>query len=170
MPRDNPDELFDVVDADDQVIGQATRGEVHARGLMHRAAHVFVFNSSGELLLQQRSATKDAHPLCWTSSCSGHLDASESYEVAARRELQEEIGLETDLEFLVKLPAGPKTSNEHTALFCANCDDPPSPDPIEVADLRWTALDVCHRELLDDPERFDPPFRELFGWYSRTLG
>ena len=68
MPRDNPDELFDVVDADDQVIGQATRSEVHARGLMHRAAHVFVFNSSGELLLQQRSATKDAHPLCWTLS------------------------------------------------------------------------------------------------------
>ena len=170
MPQDNPDELFDVVDADDRVIGQATRGDVHARGLLHRAAHVFVFNSSGELLLQQRSATKDAHPLCWTSSCSGHLDAGESYEVAARRELQEEIGLETALEFLVKLPAGPRTSNEHTALFRATCDDPPNPDPVEVADLRWTALDRCHRELLDDPERFDPPFRELLGWYIGRSG
>ena len=135
MPYDNPAELFDVVDVEDRVVGQATRSEVHARGLLHRASHVFVFNSGGQLLLQQRSATKDAHPLCWTSSCSGHLDASESYEVAARRELQEEIGLETDLEFLVKLPAGPKTSNEHTALFRANCDDPPSPDPISRTEL-----------------------------------
>ena len=47
---DNPGELFDVVDPDDRVIGQATRGEVHARGLLHRAAHVFVINSNGELL------------------------------------------------------------------------------------------------------------------------
>ena len=69
MPYDNPAELFDVVDAEDRVIGQATRSEVHARGLLHRASHVFVFNSDGQLLLQQRSATKDAHPLCWTSSC-----------------------------------------------------------------------------------------------------
>ena len=167
MPSDNPDEVFDVVDSDDRVIGQATRSEVHARGLLHRASHVFVFNSDGQLLLQQRSASKDAHPLCWTSSCSGHLDAGETYETAAVRELKEEIGLETDVEFLVKLPAGPETSNEHTALFRATCDDPPRPDPTEVAELQWAAVEQWHRVLVDDPERFDPPFRELLRWYVK---
>ena len=165
MPADNPDELFDVVDADDRVIGQATRGEVHARGLLHRAAHVFVFNSGGQLLLQQRSATKDAYPLCWTSSCSGHLDAGETYREAAVRELREEIGLVAEVEFQVKFPAGPETSNEHTALFRAVCDAEPSPDPTEVADLRWGTVEEWRRELVDDPERFDPPFRVLLGWY-----
>ena len=168
MPYDNPAELFDVVDVEDRVIGQATRSEVHARGLLHRASHVFVFNSGGQLLLQQRSATKDAHPLCWTSSCSGHLDAGETYEIAAVRELKEEIGLEADVEFLVKLPAGPETSNEHTALFRTTSDDTPSPDPIEVADLQWADVDQWYRILADDPERFDPPFRELLTWFVET--
>ncbi len=165
MPEDNPNELFDVVDAGDRVIGQATRGEVHARGLLHRAAHVFVFNSQGQLLLQQRSATKDAHPLCWTSSCSGHLDSGETYEVAAVRELKEEIGLVADVEFLVKFPAGPETSSEHTSLFRAVCDEEPVPDPTEVADLQWATVEEWHRELENCPERFDPPFRVLLGWY-----
>ena len=168
MPYDNPAELFDVVDAEDRVIGQATRSEVHARGLLHRASHVFVFNSDGQLLLQQRSATKDAHPLCWTSSCSGHLDAGETYEIAAVRELKEEIGLEADVEFLVKLPAGPEPSNEHTALFRTTSDDCPRPDPTEVADLQWGDVDQWFGMLAVDPERFDPPFRELLTWFVET--
>ena len=167
MPKDNPHELFDVVDARDRVIGQATRGDVHARGLLHRAAHVFVFNSSGQLLLQQRSATKDAYPLCWTSSCSGHLDSGESYQAAAIRELGEEVGLAGEVEFLVKLPAGPETSNEHTALFRVVCDEPPNPDPTEVADLKWATVAQWQRELQEAPERFDPPFGVLLGWYTR---
>jgi len=168
VPEDNPHELFDVVDARDRVIGQATRGEVHARGLLHRAAHVFVFNSQGQLLLQQRSATKDSYPLCWTSSCSGHLDSGETYQAAAVRELREEIGLEAYVEFLVKFPAGSETSNEHTSLFRAICDKEPSPDPTEVADLQWGTVEEWQRELVNDPERFDPPFRVLLGWYVET--
>src|SRR5690606_34978196 len=62
------EEIFDVCDADDRVVGQARRSDVHARGLLHRAVHVFVFNSRGELLVQRRSANKDEYPLCLTSS------------------------------------------------------------------------------------------------------
>ena len=108
--------------------------------------------------------------MCWTSSCSGHLDAGETYEIAAVRELKEEIGLEADIEFLVKLPAGPKTSNEHTALFRTTSDDAPSPDPIEVANLQWADVDQWYRILAYDPERFDPPFRELLTWFVETAG
>src|SRR4051812_18180622 len=98
------EEIFDVVDEDDRVIGQAPRSEVHARGLLHRAASVFVFNRDGQLLLQKRSATKDEFPGCWTSSASGHLSAGESYDESAPREMREEIGIDAPLEFLHKFP------------------------------------------------------------------
>ena len=70
MPVTNPEELFDVVDADDNVIGVGGRSKVHRERLFHRAVHVFVFNAKGELYLQKRSITKDTAPGKWVSSCS----------------------------------------------------------------------------------------------------
>src|SRR5882672_4590492 len=90
----NMDEWFDVVNERDEVVGRATRREVHARGLWHRAVHVLVFDAAGRVFLQKRSMTKDMSPGLWDSSCSGHLDAGEDYDAAAWRELQEEIGLQ----------------------------------------------------------------------------
>ncbi len=89
-------EMFDVVDENDQVTGQETRGEVHARKLIHRAVHVFVFNKRGDLLLQQRSMLKDVHPGVWDSSVSGHLDSGEDYAAACVRELDEEMGIRVE--------------------------------------------------------------------------
>ena len=89
----NPEELFDVVDAQDRVVGQAPRREVHAKQLRHRAVHVLVFDEKGAVFLQKRSMGKDSCPGTWDSSCSGHLDAGEDYDAAAVRELREEIGL-----------------------------------------------------------------------------
>lgn len=75
--QDDQKELFDVVDKNDNVIRQATRGEVHNnKYLIHRSIGVAVFNKKGELFLQQRSASKDTDPLFWTISCSGHVSSS----------------------------------------------------------------------------------------------
>ena len=94
---DNLDELFDVVDEKDNVIGKATRGEVHENPrLIHRSVGVAVFNSKGELFLQKRTATKDTDPLLWTISCSGHVGLGDSYEETAVRELAEELGIKWD--------------------------------------------------------------------------
>ena len=113
------DEWFDVVDAHDQVTGQAARGEVHARKLLHRAVHVFVYNKQGDLLLQQRSIFKDAHPGVWDSSVSGHLDAGEDYATAAVRELNEEMGIraETTPEEIARIKPCVQTGWEHVRLF-----------------------------------------------------
>src|SRR4051794_19553070 len=62
------EERFDVVDDRDQILGQAPRSEVHAQHWLHRAVHIFVFNTRGELLIHQRTATKDECPLMFTSS------------------------------------------------------------------------------------------------------
>ena len=161
-----PEEIFDVVDENDRVIGQAPRSEVHARGLLHRAASVFVFNRSGQLLLQKRSATKDEFPGCWTSSASGHLSAGESYDDCALREMREEIGLEAPLEFLQKFAAGPQTANEHTVLYRAVSDEVPKIDPGEIEFVRYYGLDNIAAMMSANPEDFTPPFRVMFEWYA----
>jgi isopentenyl-diphosphate Delta-isomerase len=160
------DELFDVVDANDQVLRQEQRSVVHAHKLLHRAVHVFVFNSRGELLVQRRSAAKDEFPLTYTSSASGHLSAGESYDECAPRELAEETGLSAPLEFLVKLPAGPQTANEHTALYRAVTDAVPSINEDEVASFTYFSLDELQALLQIEPQSFSPPFASLLRWYG----
>jgi isopentenyl-diphosphate Delta-isomerase len=159
------EELFDVVDAEDRVTRQERRSVVHAQGLLHRAVHVFVFNSRGQLLVQRRSAAKDEYPLTYTSSASGHVAAGETYEECAPREMQEEIGLAAPLEFLVKLPAGPETANEYTVLFRAVTDEVPTVNEEEVASLTYFSLDELNGLLQVDPAAFSPPFGTLLRWY-----
>lgn len=90
---DNQDEIFDIVDHRDRVIGQATRGEVHKNpALVHRCIIILVYRND-ELFLQKRSMTKDAFPGVWTCSVAGHVDSGETYEEAAIREMQEELGI-----------------------------------------------------------------------------
>src|SRR5207237_7791944 len=86
-----PEEHFSVVDQQDRIIGSAPRGEVHANNLLHRAVHVLIFNSTGEVFLQLRSRRKDRHPLLWDSSAAGHVNAGEEYDQAAARERKAEL-------------------------------------------------------------------------------
>ena len=74
------EEIFDIVDERDEVVGRRPRSEVHRLGLQHRAVHVLVFNARGELFLQKRSMQKDCFPGAWDSSAAGHLDSGESYD------------------------------------------------------------------------------------------
>lgn len=164
-----PEEVFDVVDAEDRVIGQAPRSVVHAQRLLHRAVHIFVFNSAGELLLQLRSRHKDEYPLCYTSSASGHLGAGESYEAAAPRELEEELGLTGPLEWLAKFPASPETAHEHTVLYQITTDATPRIDLHEIAAVEFQPLERVARRLVEERERFSPPFRVLLEWYFQRM-
>lgn len=172
MPPDLPtsEEIFDICDAADQVIGQAPRSVVHANKFLHRAAHVFVFNSRDELLVQVRSASKDEFPSCYTSSASGHLSAGEDYLESARRELEEEIGIAAPLEFLSKFAACPEMAYEHTELYRATSDVVPYPDPGEVAEILRFTVPQLLAHLQEHPEKFSPPFRMLLEWYAEHEG
>ena len=87
-------EIFDVVDEEDRIVGEATRDQVHVDpSLIHRVVHVLVFNSNHDLFLQKRARTKDIHPGKWDTSVGGHVDKGESYQDAAVREMEEELGI-----------------------------------------------------------------------------
>jgi isopentenyl-diphosphate delta-isomerase type 1 len=87
-------EVFDLVDTEGNRIGHALRSECHGNpDLLHQAVHVFVVNRAGELFLQKRSQHKDVQPGKWDTSVGGHVDAGEEAEAAARRELDEELGI-----------------------------------------------------------------------------
>lgn len=131
-------EMFDVVNEKNEVTGQLTRGEVHARKLLHRAVHIFVINKRGHIYLQQRSHLKDVSPLKWDSSAAGHLDAGEGYESAAVRELGEEIGIHVDsTELAAQIPAGDNTDHEFVQLRLARHDGPVRCLPEEIACGAW---------------------------------
>jgi 16S rRNA (adenine1518-N6/adenine1519-N6)-dimethyltransferase len=105
-------ERLPVVDENDRVQGDATRGEVHGDNLRHRAVHILIFNQRGDMYLQQRSRWKDLHPLKWDSSAAGHVTAGETYDETARRELEEELGVNVPLQKVFQLTASLRTDHE----------------------------------------------------------
>ncbi|HET6425010.1 MAG TPA: NUDIX domain-containing protein [Planctomycetaceae bacterium] len=165
-----PEEEFDIVDTQDRVIGQAPRSVVHAYRWLHRAVHIFVFNTKGELLVHKRSATKDECPGLYTSSASGHLSAGEDYDIAAVRELQEELGLTAPLEWLQKFPGGAETSYEFSGLYRTVTDAEPQFDPGEIESGEFYPLAEIAAWVESAPADFTPCFRTLFAWYWQTHG
>ena len=135
------DAFFDTVDTADRVIGHATRRETHARGLLHRATHVMLYDWNGNLFLQRRSMSKDTFPGCWDSSCSGHVDAGEDYHTAARRELGEELGwfdTSQELRPLFKLSASAETGNEFIQVYLLGpISGYLNLNPQEISEGRW---------------------------------
>jgi isopentenyldiphosphate isomerase len=90
---DPQDEIFDVIDEQDRVIGTATRAQVHADpSLIHRSVAILVYRE-GKVFMQRRSPTKDRYPNYWVVSATGHVNSGESFDEAAVRELREELGL-----------------------------------------------------------------------------
>jgi len=93
----NHDELLDIVDRNDSVIGRKQRSEVYAAGMVNfRVVNAFLINASGQLWLPRRSAQKRIFPLGLDMSVGGHVESGESYEAAFRRELYEELNLDLD--------------------------------------------------------------------------
>ena len=162
------EEQFDVVNADDQVLEQRPRSEVHRLKLRHRAVHVFLFRSDGCLLIHKRSAAKEEFPSVWTSSASGHVSAGETYDECVPRELKEELGIATRLDRLQKFAACEQTSNEFTVLYEAWCDDEVKFDPVEMSEIRWITVGELSQWLDDAPADFSPAFALLFGWWLKN--
>ncbi len=97
-------EKLEIVDKEGNVIGLAERSELHRNpGLVHRVVHVLVFSNDGKLLLQKRSMKKDVAPGKWDTSVGGHVGPGEDVVSAARREMEEELGIKgCELRYLYR--------------------------------------------------------------------
>ena len=87
------DELVDIVDEHDHVIATVTRREMRAGRLRHRAVYIAIQGTDGRLFVHQRSFDKDVRPGAWDIAVGGVVGAGESYDEAALRELEEEVGI-----------------------------------------------------------------------------
>ena len=100
---DMVDELVDIFDENNNPLGiQESKNKALAKGLWHRGAHIWIYNSSGEILMQLRAKEKILSPDKWDISAAGHTGAGEDVVSSALREVKEEIGLrlkEDDLDF-----------------------------------------------------------------------
>jgi isopentenyl-diphosphate Delta-isomerase len=159
-PTQISEEIFDIVNERDEVVGRATRAEAHARGLRHRAVHVLVFDASGRIFLQKRSMTKDASPGLWDSSCSGHVVSGEGYDEAAVRELAEEIGISGGPAPArwFWLPAGEATGQEFTLVYRTSHDGDLTLDANEIERGEWLRPEEVERRLAASPEQFCTAF------------
>ena len=153
-------ETFDVVDRSDTVIGQASREEVHRDGLLHRSAHLLVFDGCGRVLLQKRSRGKDRFPGRWDSSVSGHVDSGEGYDQCIVREAMEEIGirLEATPERLFKIDACEETDQEFTWVYRTYSGGPFTPDEEEVSEIGWFTDDEVNHLVRTAPDSVSPSF------------
>ncbi|MDP3948940.1 MAG: NUDIX hydrolase [bacterium] len=94
----NSEEILDLVDESDKVIDSKPRSEIYAEGLRNfRVVNAFVINSEGKIWIPRRASNKRIFPLCLDMSMGGHVESGESYETAFKRELEEELNIDTEI-------------------------------------------------------------------------
>jgi isopentenyldiphosphate isomerase len=169
-PSNAGDEIFDVVDESGRVIGQAPRSRCHGDpSLIHPSVHVLVFSPDGRLFLQKRSMTKDTQPGKWDTSVGGHLKPGEPPEEAARREMDEELGIrEAALRAAYEYIWRSSFETELIRAFGTVYDGPIRLDPAELEDGKFWALADIERQL--DSGVFTPQlaheFPRMLAWWQ----
>ncbi len=140
-------------------------------GLRHRAVHIFVIDDQGRLYLQQRQVDKDQYPGHWDSAAAGHLEPGESYGTAARRELEEELGLTDPLLLVAEVAASAATGWEQVRLYEVLTTQQPRPNPAEIMNGAFLTLAEVEERLTQPDFPVTPAFRLLYRiWRQQRLG
>lgn len=150
--------------------GTASWSDAHASpGTLHRAFSIYLFRKNRtETLIQKRSAKKPLFAGVWANSCCSHPRGGEELMDAAHRRLQEELGTDLDLTpastFIYRAddPGGNGSEHEHVTVITGNCEDDVtlSPNPDEVGDCKWVAIDQLREDMREKPEKYAPWFHQ----------
>lgn len=164
------DEIYDVVDMNDRVTGQATRKKIHEQQLIHRSVHIFVFNPEGFLFLQKRALSKDENPGFWDTSSAGHVDSGENYLTAANRELTEELGISEPLHPFMRIKACAESYWEHVAAYTCTTRQTITINPDEISEGRYWSLNEISATLKKNNHPFTSTFKIIFINYLKENG
>jgi isopentenyl-diphosphate delta-isomerase len=139
----------------------------HREGRLHRACSVFVFDTAGSLLLQQRAPEKYHSAGLWSNTCCTHPAPGESPEEAAHRRLDEEMGFDCQLRwafgFVYRVPLDHElTEHEYDHVFVGHARSEPQPDAREVSAWRWADATTIQREMREHPETYTEWFKLAF--------
>lgn len=153
-----------LVDEDDVSTGQMGKMEAHEKGLLHRAFSVFIFNSKNELLLQQRALSKYHSGGLWTNTCCSHPRLGETNMQAAKRRLNEEMGMDCELNYLFKFTYKATfedglTEHEVDHVFFGASDELPSINKEEVETFKYVDLEALARDIKINPGIYTPWLR-----------
>lgn len=168
------EELVVLVDEHDNQVGLMPKMEAHEKAILHRAFSVFIFNNQGELMLQQRAATKYHSPLLWTNTCCSHQRDGETSLAAGKRRLQEEMGFVCDLtevfQFVYKAPFdNGLTEHELDHVMIGTYNGEPNINLEEVASHKWMSLKDVKNDMEDNPQQYTVWFKIIFKEYYHRL-
>lgn len=172
------EELVDIVNELNQVVGQSSRKEAHEKGHIHRALSVLVLNSKGQILLQKRSAKKTVHPLSWDLSTSEHVLTGESYTDAGVRSVREELGVEmvvgnasrTTLQIRKYQIGGETIHEKEIVLMLSGVHEGPFMiDPSEVDSVEFFGIDEIEK-MIKKGEDFTIWFLEEWENVKKVVG
>ena len=155
-------ELLILVDDEDRELGHLNKAACHNdSGILHRAFSLFIFNSDGELLLQQRAPEKRLWGGYWSNSCCSHPRKNETMAEAVMRRCQQELGFSTELSFVYKFKYHAEFANlgsEHElcSVYIGQFNGEPQVNTTEVSAWRWISPEHLNRELKDPTKLFTP--------------
>ena len=158
----NKKDLLILVDESDEELGFKSKSECHqGNGKLHRAFSVFIFNPSGELLIQKRSRDKALWDLHWSNSCCSHPQKHEQMELAVKRRLKEELGIECPVHYLYKFTYHAKykdlgSEHELCHVYVGLFDGEIKANPEEIDDWKFIKPDDLQQRIRNSKEDYTP--------------
>jgi isopentenyldiphosphate isomerase len=165
-------EVIDIVDEDDRVIGTSPRGPAYDQGLRHRCSFILARDARDRIFVHRRTARKLVYPLMYDMFVGGVVGAGESYDEAALREAEEELGVRglPRPEFLFKFLYRDGPRSWWSAVYQVRCEQPVDPQPEEVAWHSFLTEDELAVRLREREWEWVPDglegYRRLLEWHA----
>lgn len=158
-------EMIILVDENDREIGHMEKIEAHKNGgFLHRAFSIFLFDSKGRMLLQQRAKTKHTFGGLWTNACCSHPNKGESIGQAAHRKLKQEFGFDCNFKemfsFIYKADSGNGlTEHEFDHVLVGIYEGEIKPNPEEIDQWKYVDVNWLKEDVEKHPEKYTPWFK-----------
>jgi len=159
-------EILDLVDDNDNVIGQEERNEALKKDRKNiRAINIFIYNKEGKILTPLRSANRRIFPNCYDFSVGGYVSSGEGYLQTAYRELEEELGIKNvELKEIGYFHPNDLPTSSFSKLYKLTYDGPVNYDKDGIAEINFFTEDEIQEKINKNPEKFKEDYRNLFTW------